>query len=64
MTRIIKVCPFCGSGLINRRCRHTASGQKYRCSACFKEFHIPSQREVNCKPGVGYVPKCLQKHFD
>jgi len=63
MTRIIKVCPFCGSGAIHRRCRRAAGTEKYRCSMCKTDFSIPELKKTNADLNRRRVPKVFQKYL-
>jgi len=62
MSRIVKKCPFCDSGLIHKRCRD-ASRPKYRCSHCKTNFSKPLEHEVNRKNEKPFIPGPLQKFF-
>jgi len=63
MTRLIKVCPSCGSGAIHRRCRRAAGNEKYRCSACKKDFSLPGLKEINVDLNRRRLPNVFKRHL-
>lgn len=56
MTRMLKICPFCGSGQLYRRCRGLTGSNKYKCMKCGSSFQKPNYRELNYEVKKGRPP--------